>query len=140
MASVGKPPSISRAGRLLDDAALAGAAGVFRPAHHQHPELRGNDVEPFADVLADPVQRAFAAGAGLVIDVDEGLDARQMHRQGAAVDAPLARSFRARSRRLRLGLGRRLRLALLDLFERQQQLIFRQAFGAAAKSGGAASP
>ena len=87
-----------------------------------------------ADVLADPVQRALAARAGLVLDVDERLDARQMGRQGAAVGAPFARSFRARGRRLgfvRLGLSR---LALLDVFERQQQLIFRQALGAATKA------
>ena len=44
--------------RRLDDDILAGAAGVFGPAHHEHAELRGNDVELLADVLADPVQRA----------------------------------------------------------------------------------
>ena len=66
--------------RRLDDDVLAGAAGVFGPAHHQHPELRGNDVELFAHVLADPVQRAPAARAGLVLDVDDRLDARQMRR------------------------------------------------------------
>jgi hypothetical protein len=76
--------------RRLEDDVLAGAASVFGPAHHQHPELRGNDVEPFADVLADPVERALAAGAGLVLDVDDRLDARQMRRQGAAVGASLA--------------------------------------------------
>ena len=50
----------------------------------------------------------------------------------------LARRLRAPSarggRRLRFGLGRRLRLALLDVFERQQQLIVRQALGAAAEA------
>ena len=118
----------------LDDDALAGAAGVLGPMHHQHPELRRDDVEPLTDVLADPVQRALAARAGLVIDVDEGFDARQMRRQGAAVGAALARPFRPHRRRLRFGLGRSLRLVLLDVFERQQQLIFRQAFSAAAEA------
>ena len=62
--------------RRLDDDVLASPAGVFGPAHHNHSELRGNDVEPFPEVLADPVQRAFAAGAGLILDVDDRLDAR----------------------------------------------------------------
>jgi hypothetical protein len=91
-------------------------------------------LESLADVLADPVQRALAARAGLVLDVDERLDARQLGRQGAAVGAPFARSLRARGGRLgfvRLGLSR---LALLDVFERQQKLIFRQALGAATKA------
>jgi hypothetical protein len=117
--------------RRLDDDVLASAAGVFGPAHHNHSELRGNDVEPFTDVLADPVQCAFAGGAGPILDVDDRLDARQMRWQGAAVGAPLAGSFRARRRRLRFG---RLGLALLDVFERQQQLVFRQALGASAKA------
>ena len=120
--------------RRLDDHVLAGAAGVFGPAHDQHPELGGDDVEPLADVLADPVQRARAARAGLVLDVDERLDPRQMRRQRAAVGAPLARALRARRRRLGFGLGRRLRLALLDVFERQQQLVVRQRLGAAAEA------
>ena len=46
----------------------------------------------------------------------------------------LRASFRARSRRLRFGRRGRARLALLDVFERQQQLIFRQALGAAAEA------
>ena len=93
-------------------------------------------VELLADVLADPVKRALAARAGLVLDVDNRLDARQMR---SAEPPRLARRLRARLRprrgrswlRLRLG---RARLALLDVFERQQQLIFRQALGAAAEA------
>ena len=57
-----------------------------------------------------------------------------MRRQGAAVGAPLSRSLRARGRRLGFGLGRRLRLALLDVFECKQQLIVRQALGATAEA------
>jgi hypothetical protein len=71
------------------------------------------------------MQRALAARAGLVLDVDQRLDSRQMRWQGAAVGAPLAGSFRARRRRLRFGRLGLARLALLDVFERQQQLIFR---------------
>ena len=36
-----------RRGRLHDNV-LAGPAGVFGPAHDQHPELRRNDVEPLS--------------------------------------------------------------------------------------------
>ena len=43
--------------RRLHDHVLAGPAGVFGPAHDEHPELRRHDVEPLAHVLADPVQR-----------------------------------------------------------------------------------
>ena len=50
----------------------------------------------------------------------------------------LARRLRAPSararRRLRFGLGGRLRLALLGVLERQQQLVFRQALGATAEA------
>jgi hypothetical protein len=72
--------------------------------------------------------------ARFVLDVDKRLDARQIPRQGAAVGMPLAHSLRARGRRLgfvRLGLSR---LALVNLLERQQQLIFRVALGPATKA------
>ena len=87
----------ARRRRRLDHHVLAGAAGVLGPAHHQHPELGRDDVQPFGDVLADQVQRARAARAGLVLDVDDALDPRQMRRQRAAVGAPLARALAARA-------------------------------------------
>ena len=62
------------------------------------------------------------------------LEARQMRRQRAAIGAPLARAFSLRGRRLRLDLRRRLRFALLDVFEGEQQLIGRQRLGAAAEA------
>ncbi len=73
-----------RRGRLDHDV-LAGPAGILRPAHHQHPELRRHDVEPLGDVLADPMQHPRAARAGLARDVDHSLDPRQVGRQGATV-------------------------------------------------------
>ena len=83
--------------RRLDDDVLASAAGVFGPAHDQHPELGGHDIELLADVLADPMQLAAAAWAGLVLDVDDRLDARQM-----GGSAPrLARRLRVALRPLR---------------------------------------
>ena len=136
MASVGRPPSISRAGAgRLDHHFLAGPAGVLGPAHHQHPELGRDDVQPLGDVLADPVQSAGAAGAGLVLDVDDCLDPRQMRRQRSAV---ASRRLAARGRpalgsvaSVLLGLGG---LDLLDVLQAQLQLIDRQRLGAAAEA------
>ena len=85
--------------RRLDDDVLASAAGIFGSAHDQHSELRRHDVEPLADVLADLVKLAPAARAGLVLNVDDRLDARQMRRQRSAVRAPLARRRRPLRRR-----------------------------------------
>ena len=89
--------------RRLDHRCLAGAAGVFGPAHHQHPELRRDDVEPLGDVLADPVQRRRRSRAGLVLDVDDRLDPGQMRRQRR-------RGWRAA---LRLAAGSRARRSVL---------------------------
>jgi hypothetical protein len=50
-----------------------------RPGNHtwadaqREGELRRNDIEPFARILADPVQRVAAARAGMVVDVDHHL-------------------------------------------------------------------
>jgi hypothetical protein len=42
----------------LQDDVGAGAAAILGPPHDDHAQLRRNDVEPLADVLADPVQAA----------------------------------------------------------------------------------
>ena len=52
-------------------------------------------VQPLAPILADLVQVAPAAWAGLAVDVDHDLDPRQMRRQCSAIAAAL----RARSAR-----------------------------------------
>jgi hypothetical protein len=49
-----------RRGRL-DYHVLAGPAGVFGPADHQHAELCRHDVEPFASILLDAMQRVAVA-------------------------------------------------------------------------------
>jgi hypothetical protein len=71
----------SSRGQRLHDTVLASPAGVFGPPGDEDPELRWHQVQPFAPVLTDPVQLALAAGAGLVVDVDDELDPRQMRRQ-----------------------------------------------------------
>jgi hypothetical protein len=135
VASVGRPPSMRRAGAgdWTTTSSQARQAYLGRRTD-EHPELRGNDVELLAHVLADPVQGPLAARAGLVLDVDERLEARRMRRQGAAVRASFARAVRARGSRPGFRLRGRLRLALLGILERQQQLVFRQALGAAAEA------
>jgi hypothetical protein len=55
---LGRHPALDqpRRRRRLHHHILAGPAGVFRSAHHEHPELRRHDVEPLGDILADPMQ------------------------------------------------------------------------------------
>jgi hypothetical protein len=69
----------------LHDTVLTSPAGIFGPPRDQHPELRRHDVQPLTLVLADPVQLALAARTGLVIDVDDDLNPRQMPRQRSPV-------------------------------------------------------
>ena len=64
--------------RRLHHHVLTSSAAIFGSANHQHAELCRHDVEPFARILADPMQRLAAARAGAVVDVDHHLDARQM--------------------------------------------------------------
>ena len=71
--------------RRLDDSALAGTAAIARPADHPHPHLGGDVVQHLGAVFADGVQAAAAAGAGLVVDIDDDLDPRQVRGQCAAV-------------------------------------------------------
>jgi hypothetical protein len=67
-ASVGRPTLDQPRWRgRLHDNVLAGPAGVFGPAHHEQPELNRHDVEALAHVLADPMQCALAARAGMVV-------------------------------------------------------------------------
>ncbi len=80
--------------RRLHHFAGAGLAGISGTARHDHLQLRRDNVEPFGDILADPVLEAAAARAGLVGHVDNDLFARQMRRQCAAIDLPFARRDR----------------------------------------------
>ena len=118
----------------LDDAVRAGAARVLRPAHHQYPNLRRHNIKTFGYILANPVQRGRAAGARAVRDVDHALDPRQMRRQGAAVRAALLEAHHTLGWRLLLGRGLVGGLGLLRLFQAEQQLVGRQALGAATEA------
>ncbi len=63
------------------------AAGVLRAPRHDHAQLGRHLVEALGDILADDVQGAAAAGAGLGLRLDDDLLARQMRRQVAAIGA-----------------------------------------------------
>ena len=113
---------------------LAGPAGVFWPTGHDHAELGGDDVETLGDVLAHRMQLAPAARAGLVMDVDDLLDARQVRGQRSAIGAPLPDPVGVLDWISRLLAGEALGLDLLGLLEPQQQLIDWQALGPAAEA------
>ena len=49
--------------RSLGDPAFAGSARVFGATGDDHPELGGNDIQPFADIFADDMALG-SAGAG----------------------------------------------------------------------------
>src|SRR5437660_11793746 len=92
------PFSISRSSAgACPTFASAGMAGIFGTAHHDHLELRRDNVEPFRDVLADPVLEAAAARAGLVGYVDDDLFAWEVDRQRTAIDVSPARRGLLRS-------------------------------------------
>ena len=122
-----------RCWRLHHDV-LAGPAGIFGPAHHQHAELRRHDVEPLAHILADPVQVIPAARAGLVVEIDGHLDARQMGGKRAPVPAARGGAGAAFAGRRLFILGLAAGFNLLGLLEPEQQLVFREGFGASAKA------
>jgi hypothetical protein len=105
---------------------LARPAGIFGSPHDDHAELRRYDVEPLAGILADPMKRIAAAPAGMVIDIDHDLHARQMRWKRSPVHAALGRSLGSLGRIGCFSLGLAARGNLLNLFQAEQHLIFRQ--------------
>ena len=113
---------------------LAGPAGILGPADDQHAQLRRDDVEPLAAILADPVQCVAAARTAVILDVDHHLDARQMRRQRSAVHAALGGTLGSLGRDGCFAFGLAACRGLLDVFEPKQQLIFRQRLGPPAEA------
>jgi hypothetical protein len=124
----GRQTALDQPGRSLGlhDALLTGATGVFGTPGEDNAELCWHHVQPLALVFADAMQFALAAEAGLVVDVDDDLDPRQMRRQRSAVDAALARPFGPvfQGRLVLTSLGRG--CDLLDVLEAQQHLFLRK--------------
>ena len=75
---------------------LGGQSALDKPGRrrrlHQPPELCRHDVEPFADILADPMQRLATARTGIVVDVGHHLDARQVLGKRSSVHPALGGS------------------------------------------------
>jgi hypothetical protein len=92
-----------------------------RTTRTRNPELGRHHIQPLGDVLADLVHLAGAARTGLVGDVDYRLDPRQVRGQGSAVDPAACVDLSRRRCAVRRGLDGG--DALLDLFERQCQLV-----------------
>ena len=115
--------------RFLYYSARAGPAGELRTFGHDHPELRRDHIQPLRGVLADHRHWRPTARACGVLGFQDHLDARQVGRQCAAVGTPFDRvvlaQFRILFLRLRLFFGDR----LLEGFQAQLQLFFRQTFG-----------
>jgi hypothetical protein len=112
--------------RCLDHHILASPTGILRTAHDENSELRRDDIEPLAHVLADPVQRVLAGWAGVVVDIADHLDARQMRRQRSPVRATTDGTDGALGRRRVFALGLAVGDDLIGVFQPKQQLIFRQ--------------
>ena len=120
--------------RSLNDHILAGAAGIFGPAHDDHTQLRRHDVEPLAHIFADAMQAIAAARTGMVLDVDDHLHARQMGWQRAPVRSALCdtRLTFARSGPCLLFLTGR--LDLFGFLKPQQKLVFGQRLSTTAEA------
>jgi hypothetical protein len=106
---LGRHPTVDwtvRRGRL-HDSLLAAPAAVTRPADHPHPELGGHIIQHLGPIFADDVQRSAATGTGLIVDVHDDLDPRQIRRQSAAIALRLGATRVGRSgtgfRRRRIG-------------------------------------
>src|ERR1700692_4830085 len=84
---LGRHPAIKRPlrRRCHDNGAFTGAAGIARAARHPDPQLRRDDIELLGAQLADGMQHATAARAGIVSDIDDNFITWQMRWQGAVV-------------------------------------------------------
>jgi hypothetical protein len=121
----GRQPALDqplRRGRL-HHAIRAGPARIFGTMRHDHPELRRDDVEPPGRILADDVHRGAAAGTAGVFRRDRHVDMRQMGRKRAALGAASVGACPGSGRVLPV-CGRRVAGdGLLDVLERQLQLL-----------------
>jgi hypothetical protein len=113
--------------------------GPRKSGRHIWAELRPHHIQPFTPVLADQLQLALAARTGLVVDVDDDLNPRQMRRQRSPVDTALVSSRLSIGERRTIGLRSTVGLGLLDVFKAQASGP-RAAFPLCGRSGAAAVP
>jgi hypothetical protein len=119
--------------RRLNHAIRAGPAGIFGTMCDDHAELRRHDVEPLRRLLADHMHRRAAAGAVGIFGRNRHVDVRQMGRKRATIGAALVSALACACRILlvlsRLVPGK----GLLDVLDRQQQLLRIELLRAAAE-------
>ena len=90
---------------------------------HNRPELRRDHVEPLGGFLADHMHGRVAARAGLVLGLDRHMHARQMGGKGAALGAALFRAGASMFLVLPVVGGLARGDGLLDILERQGELV-----------------
>jgi hypothetical protein len=90
---------------------------------HEHAELRRNDIEPLRGLLADHVHRRPAAGAIGVFGLDRHIHARQMGGKRAAIGTALVGAHPGGRRVLPVVVGLAAGNGLLDVLDRQKQLL-----------------
>jgi hypothetical protein len=96
-------------------------------------ELRRDDVEPLRRLLADHMHRRVTAGAVGILGGNPHVDVRQMGRKCASIGASLVSAL-ACARRVLLVLSRLVGgNGLLDVLDRQQQLLRIELLRAAAE-------
>ena len=119
--------------RRLHHRLLAGAACVFRTARHEHAKLRRDHVQPLRDVGADRMHRRAAARTVPVLGLDRDVNAREVDWQRAAVRPALLGPSRCGC--LVPLVVRRFagRFRLLDILERQSELVWIELLGFAAE-------
>jgi len=132
---LGRQPALDQpfGRRRLNHRFLAGPAGIFGTVGHDHPVLRRDHVEPLRGLLADHMHGGPAARAIGVSGLDRHMHARQVAGKRATIGTALIGAG-ARSNWVLFvvgSLGARNRL--LDVLERQMQLVLIELLRAAAE-------
>ena len=101
----------------------AGPAGILRTVGDDHPVLRRDHVEPLRGILADHTHGRAATGAVAVVGLDRHMHPRQMAGKRATIDTALVGAGTRGHLVLFVVVGLVGRNHLLDVLERQTQLL-----------------
>ena len=124
--------------RGLDDGSLAGATSIFGPMGHHDLQCGRNPIQLFGGFLADNMQSAVTARAGFLFRLNEAVLVGKVIGQGAAIVLARNLGLVITSRQLfplvfGLVLGVHRGEVLVEVFDRQLELVGRQLFGAPAE-------
>ena len=109
--------------RGLDHRLLTGSAGVSGTVCHDNSVLRGDYIETLRTVLADHMHGRAATGAVGIVRFDRYFDPWQMNRKRATIGTPLSRPRLCSCRVALVVFGFVRGNGLLDVLDRQKQLI-----------------